>query len=138
MFLNGEAVDKVDSESTNTPTRAWAIAVGVSLLPIYLIFSFVGMPGKGTVAACALGTLIIVVRMHFKLRNKLWFWSLIALIAMANVFVVIWVPFPNKNFTYSIVAPFGIADYLLTALCIRTVERRMTKKKLSVSAGSTN
>src|ERR1700753_2481179 len=97
MFLNSETEDN-DSEST--PSKAWAIILGICLFPVYLIFSAFGMLGKGTAAACALGVLIIAIRMNLEFINRVWFWCVIALIAVINILLVIYIPFPNKNYTF--------------------------------------
>jgi hypothetical protein len=121
MFLNGED----NSESPNIPARAWAITVGVCMLPVYLIFSSFGMRGKGTVAACALGTLVLLVRMHRELMSRSWFWVVMALLVALHGLFVVYAPFPNRDFMYAVVAPMGFTDYYLCTLLIKQVESRM-------------
>jgi hypothetical protein len=97
------------------------------MLPVYLVFSLFGMQGKGTAAACALCTVIIAIRLHLEFINRFWFWGVIASVAILNVLLVIYTPLPNKNYTFAIVAPFGYAEYLLIALCIRLAQRHVAK-----------
>jgi arginine exporter protein ArgO len=129
MILNGK-IDDDDKPTDGTPTRAWAITLGICAIPVYIAFSAFGMDGKGTVAMIALITLIGAVRLHLEFKRRVWFWIVIALAAIANALIVICVPFPNKNYIFPVVAPLGFADYLLISLCIRSVERVMMKKRL--------
>lgn len=96
------------------------------MLPIYLGFSAFGLVGKGTAAACAVATLIIAARMHMKQVRKAWFWALIMVIAVADVLLIAYIPFPNKNYTFPIVAPFGYLEYVLISACIRIIDKKST------------
>jgi glucan phosphoethanolaminetransferase (alkaline phosphatase superfamily) len=94
------------------------------MLPIYLGFSAFGLVGKGTAAACAVATLIIAVRMHIDHVRKAWFWAVIMAVAVVDVLLIVYVPFPNKNYTFPIVAPFGYLEYVLISACIRLAENK--------------
>ncbi len=93
------------------------------------------MPGRGTVAACALGTLIVAVRMNLKWTRQPWFWGAVAGVAAINVLLIVYIPWPNRDFTYVIVAPFGFADYFLIVGCLRAVSK-IAGTKGSPEAGS--
>ena len=77
------------------------------------------MPGRGTVAACAIGTLVIVIRMHGRFVRKWWFWTIIGIATIANTWLLIDFPFAEKNYTFAVIAPIGYIEYLLVAWCIR-------------------
>jgi hypothetical protein len=129
LLLNGKIDDDADaSEANDAPNKTWAIVVGICLLPIYGVFSLFGMQGKGTAAAVAMGTIILSVRMHLKYKTKVWFWIIIALALATNALLIVLVSFPNKNFTLPVVAPIGIADYLLIVLFISLMERVNAKR----------
>ena len=94
------------------------------MLPIYLGFSAFGLVGKGTAAACAVATLIIAVRMNIDHVRKAWFWAVIMAVAVVDVLLIVYVPLPNKNYTFPIVAPFGYLEYVLISVCIRLAEKK--------------
>lgn len=123
MFSNND-LDADSSRPEGVPSRGWAIAVGACMLPIYLGFSAFGLVGKGTAAACAVATLIIVVRMHMEQLRKPWFWAVIIAMAVVDVLLIVYVPFPNKNYTFPIVAPFGYLEYVLISTCVRIIDKK--------------
>ena len=125
MFLNSD-LDADSSRPEGVPSRGWAIGVGVCMLPIYLGFAAFGLVGKGTAAACAVATLIIAIRIHMEHLRKPWFWVVIMAVAIGDVLLIAYVPFPNKNYTFPIVAPFGYLEYVLIGTCIRIVGNRST------------
>ena len=48
MLLDGKYDDEDNNdESQPSSTRGWAIPLGISLFPIYLIFDFFGQKGRG-------------------------------------------------------------------------------------------
>ena len=123
MFLDGD-IDRDSTMSDDFVSRGWAITLGVCMLPIYLAFSMFGLVGKGSAASVAVGTLALTVKMHAGLKRQWWFWCVMATAAVASVFLITFVPLPNQNYTFAIVAPFGYAYYLLIRLAITTVQRR--------------
>lgn len=94
------------------------------MLPIYLAFSALGLVGKGTVAACAVGTLILAVRTHMDHIRLVWFWIVIVAMTVVDALLVAYVPFPNKNYTFPLVAPFGYLEYLLISSCVRLADKK--------------
>lgn len=123
MFLDGD-IDKDESRPEGIPSWAWTITAGVCMLPIYLVFSAFGLVGKGTAASVAALTLIIVVKLHSQYVRQFWFWGIIAAATVVNGLLIAYIPFPNKNYTFPIVAPFGYADYLLISACIRFAQKK--------------
>ncbi len=121
MFLNEDS----NLTRSDVPTRSWAIAVGVCMLPVYIVFSSFGMRGRGTIAGCALATLVLLVRMHRELARKSWFWVVMAVIVVIHILLLIYTPIPNKDFVYAVVAPIGFADYYLCSLLIRMLDQRL-------------
>lgn len=77
------------------------------------------MKGKGTAAAIALGTLIVVLKLNSSSFKRASFWFVIAIATMVNTLLVALVPLPNRDYTFAVVAPIGYLEYFLIAYCIR-------------------
>jgi hypothetical protein len=129
MLLNGKIDDELDDEtgesSSDSPTRAWAIGVGICcLFPLYLLFSALGNAGRGTAAACFGGALIITVRLRWEMRKHVWFWVVIGFLVLVHLAIVLLIPWPNRNYTLPIVLPVGIVDILAISFFIQFVAKR--------------
>ena len=130
MLLNGKIDDEPDDEtgenSSDTPSRAWAIGVGVCcLFPLYLLFSAFGNAGRGTAAACFGGAIIITVRLRWEMRRQVWFWAVVGSLVLLHLAIVLLIPWPNRNYTLPIVLPVGIVDVLAISLLIQFLAKRL-------------
>jgi len=130
MLLNGKIDDEVDDEadasSPDTPSRAWAIGIGICcLFPLYLLFSAFGNAGRGTSAMCFGGAMIIVVRLRWELRNRVWFWVTVGLLVLIHLAMVLLIPWPNRDYTLPIILPVGVVDILMIWFVIQWVAKKL-------------
>ncbi len=126
MLLDGKIDGETDGSSPGTPSRAWAIGVGICcLLPLYLIFSAFGNAGRGTAAGCFGGAIIIAARLRWDLRNRIWFWIVVGLVVLVHLTMVLLIPWPNRNYTLPIVLPVGIVDILAISYLIQLIAKRV-------------
>jgi len=126
LLLNGKIDDDSDAGSPDTPSRAWAIGIGICcLFPLYLLFSALGNAGRGTAAMCFGGAIIIVVRLRWELRNRVWFWVIVSLLVLLHLAMTILIPWPNQNYTLPIVLPVGIVDILGISWLIQLAAKKM-------------
>ena len=124
--MNGKIDDEANVGTADTPSRAWAIGVGIlCLLPLYLIFSALGNAGRGTAAACFGGAIIIAVRLRWDLRSRIWFWAVVSLMVLLHLAMVLLIPWPNKDYTLAVVLPVGIVDIFAISSLIRALANRM-------------
>jgi hypothetical protein len=124
MLLDGKIDDDPDTSYPNQPSKAWSIGAGLCLLPIYILFSAFGVPGKGNAAICFGGALIMVVRLRWNLRNRIWFWVTVSFLALLHAARVFLIPWPNKNYTLPILLPVGILDALAISYSIQLVAKK--------------
>ncbi|HEY4357548.1 MAG TPA: hypothetical protein VGN16_17480 [Acidobacteriaceae bacterium] len=122
MFeLLDEEAEDTPSKNDRYPSRAWGLTLGVCLFPVYLIFSAFGMRGRGTVAACALGMLLLAAKIHSDKKSTAAFWIVLCLFALLNGLLVAFIPWPNRDYALPLVLPIGVCDYLLMSLILRKV-----------------
>jgi hypothetical protein len=125
MFLNGDIDDETDGKSADLPTKTWWMGMGICLFPLYLLFSAFGNHGRGNAAICFGGAVIAVVRLRWNLRNRVWFWILVSILALMHIALIVLVPWPNKDYTLPIILPVGVLDGLAISFLIQVVAKKM-------------
>jgi hypothetical protein len=100
------------------------------LLPVYLVFYFLGMEEIGRSVSIVLGMTMLAVRVRWDLRKHFWFWAVIVLVLALHVpllFLVRW-PQGYHGWLPAIgTLPIGIADLLIILGAVRFVEKFMVK-----------
>ena len=127
MLLNGR-IDGEDYDPDGLPSRGWLIAVVVCTLPLYVVGLCFGEEGRGTVAGCLVITFAVLIRLNARLYEGIGFWSVVSMLAIAHVLALIYLPIPNKNFVFPIVAPIGIVDYLAMVGILRLMPKARKKE----------
>jgi hypothetical protein len=119
MLLNGKIDDDADKDSPDSPSKAWWIGAGICLFPVYLFFSTLGAPGRGTAAICFSGALIAVVRLRWDLKDRISFWLAVSVLGVIHILLILLIPWPNTNYTLPIVLPLGVGDALVISYLIQ-------------------
>jgi hypothetical protein len=126
LLLDGKIDDDDASVNPDAPTRAWAIAVGVLCgLPLYLLFSALGNKGRGTAASGVGIAIIIALWFRWELRRRVWFWILVSLIVALHLALILLIPWPNSDYTFPVVFPFGLLDYFVISFVLGWAAKRM-------------
>ena len=118
MFLNGD-IDRDESQDESLPSRAWIITLAALCLPIYVPFALLGMKGRGTVACCSIMLFPLIVYMHPEFRKQPWFWVALCLFFCAFAALVMFIHWPNTDFTWPIMFPCGCVAYYLMSFGLR-------------------
>src|SRR5580693_1256738 len=133
MLLNGKIDDDPNSSSPNSPSRAWYIWVGISFLPVYILFSALRNAGCGTAAGCFGVAIVIAVRSSWELRTRIWFWVTVAIIALLHLAMILFIPWPNTDYRWPIVFPVGVLDILAISFVIKLVGKWIGQLKIKGS-----
>jgi len=104
-------------------TKKWGFFIGICVIPIFFLFANYGDPGKGQAAAISAGVIGAITRIFWGLRNQLWFWATVAIIAIAHIPIVLLVPWPLVRWSYVQLLPIGFLDFALAYGVIRLVEK---------------
>ena len=100
------------------------------LLPVYLLFYFLGMEEMGRSVSVVLGMTMLAVRVRWDLRKHFWFWAVIVLVLALHVpllFLVRW-PQGYHGWLPAIgTLPIGLADVLIILGVVRFVEKFIVK-----------
>jgi len=119
-------------QSRDSITKKWAILLVICTTPIYILFLYLGDPGRGQAATVSAMMIAIAARFFWDLRNCVWFWMTITIIALLHVPFILLIAWPFKQLTYIAALPFGLADfgiaYGIIQLAENVVERNSKEK----------
>ncbi len=90
------------------------------LAPVFFFFVYLDEAEMGFTVILVLGTIMLAIKLQWRLRKHLWFWATIALILALHVplfYLIRWPETKTPTIAYSI--PFGIADFLIISAAIR-------------------
>jgi hypothetical protein len=84
-----------DYEAPKEKTHAdWSgTIIGLSLLPLFFLFVYLGKPEVGFSTVIVLAMIILAIKLRWKLRMHIWFWATIILVLLLHVplvFLVHW------------------------------------------------
>lgn len=125
LLLDGKIDAGSGRDSSEGPSIAWTLGVGICFLPLYILFSALRNAGCGTAALCFGGAIFIVVRLRWELRNRIWFWAVITIVVLLHLGMLLLIPWPNTDYTLPVVLPVGIVDILAISYLIGLIAKKM-------------
>jgi hypothetical protein len=93
-------------------------------MPIAWLFDHFGKLNLALPTFNGVGILAVAVAVKWKLRQRLWFWITMIVIAGLHVLLILSVPWTDKRVPASALVPFGLAD-LWVILTIISVARQI-------------
>src|SRR5487761_577288 len=80
-----------DSPKEKKPTDYTGLIIGAILIPVFLLFAFLGKKDMGLTVCIVLAVTIIAIKLRWNLRKHVWFWLTIAFILMLHIplFVIV-------------------------------------------------
>jgi hypothetical protein len=110
-------------QSRDSITKKWALLAVICTTPIYILYNYLGDPGRGQAAWVSVMMIALAARFFWDLRNRLWFWMTITTITLLHVPLILLIPWPFKQLTYIAALPFGLADFGIAYGIIKLAER---------------
>lgn len=83
----------------------------LALVPIIFLFGYFDQLERGMTAACSLYAIIVLVRVLWYLRSRIWFWILIGLFTAAHILIIVYAPWARNDYPAFVLLPFGIVDF---------------------------
>jgi hypothetical protein len=121
-----------DRRETKVLTDYTGLKIGAILLPLLLLFIYLGKADMGLAVFIVLGVSIVAIKIRWNLRKHFWFWTIIAIILALHiplVFVVRWPQGSEPTLFYTL--PFGLVDFLIISGALRLAERLFSKDSSS-------
>jgi hypothetical protein len=104
------------------------VKIGAILVPVFLLFVFLGNADMGLTACIVLGVITLAIKIHWNLRKHVWFWAIILFILALHVPLLFIVRWPQgKVPTIAYTMPLGIADFLIISGALRLAEKFLSK-----------
>ena len=102
--------------------------IGAALLPVLLLFIYLGKAEVGFTSCIVLAMFMVAVRLRWKLRKYVWFWGTIIFVLLLHVPLLFLVHWPQTNIpTIAYSLPLGIVDFLLVSGALGLAEKLFTK-----------
>jgi hypothetical protein len=113
--------------------RKWALIALLCGVPFFVLFAYLGDPGRGRVALIAVGLLILAARAQWNLKEYAWFWVTLAILAVLHVALVLLVPWTSRSYPGITLLPIGVVDYAILYGAIKLAEKVMGRGKAASS-----
>ena len=117
------------AQSLNSITRKWALLVGLSTSPLFILFAFLGQLGRGRAAWVSAMMIALAARCLWDLRDRIWFWTTIAFIVILHIPIILLVPWTDQSRSYVVLLPVGLLDFGATYGILRLVENVIEKTR---------
>jgi hypothetical protein len=118
------------TDTQKKPTDYTGVIIVALLLPVYLVFYFVGREELGRSVSVVLGMVMLAIKVRWDLRKRVWFWAIIVFVLLLHVpllFVFRW-PQGFHGWLPAIgTLPIGLADLLIILGAVQFVEKFMVK-----------
>jgi hypothetical protein len=118
------------TDTQKKPTDYTGVIIGVLLLPVYLVFYFLGQEELGRSVFIVLGMVMLAIKVRWDLRKRVWFWAVIVFVLLLHVpllFVFRW-PQGFHGWLPAIgTLPIGLADLLIILGAVQFVEKFIVK-----------
>lgn len=106
-------------------TRKWGFLAGICTSPLFILFAYLGDPGRGRAAWISGGIIFVVIRAFWGLRKRIWFWLTVAIIAIFHIPLILFILWGNQPLSYVALLPVGLLDFAIAYGAIRLVEKAM-------------
>lgn len=104
----------------------WKIGYVICCLAVFAIMTYASNSARGAVAGFAFAVVSLVARLRWDARDKPWFWLVIGGLALAHLALVFAVDWQIVAKPTILLAPFVIADFLVTLGAVFLAEKALT------------
>ena len=115
------------NQSPDVFTRKWTLVVILCGMSPFLLFTFLGDPGRGRAAAICTAVIMYAARGCWNLKEYAWFWMTLAIIITLHILLVLLVPWTSKSYPGLTLFPIAVLDYAIVYGCIKLVEKVMKR-----------
>jgi hypothetical protein len=123
-------LEQNEQQTPKRPTDYTGVVIAAILVPVYLVFYFLGMEEMGLSVVIVLGMTMLAIRVRWDLRMRIWFWTIIVVLLLLHVpllFVFRWPRGFHGRLPAIGMLPIGFADLLIILGAVRLVETFVVK-----------
>jgi hypothetical protein len=121
-----------DRPKEKQPTDYTGPVIVAMLLPVFVLFVYLGNADLGLTAMIVLGMIMCAVKIRWNLRKYVWFWATIILILALHVplfFIIRWPQGKVPTIAYTL--PLGFADFFIILGALGLAEKLFSKDSSS-------
>jgi hypothetical protein len=121
-----------DRPKEKQPTDYTGPVIVAMLLPVFVLFVYLGNADLGLTAMIVLGMIMCAVKIRWNLRKYVWFWATIILILALHVplfFIIRWPQGKVPTIAYTL--PLGFADFFIMLGALGLAEKLFSKDSSS-------
>jgi len=123
-------LEENEQQPTKKRTDYTGVIIAAILVPVFLVFYFLGMEELGRSVFIVLGMTMLAIRVRWDLRKHIWFWAIIVVLLLLHIpllFIFRW-PHGFHGWLPAIgTLPIGLADLLIILGAVRLVEKFIVK-----------
>ena len=121
-----------DSPKAKEPTDYAGLKIGAILLPMLLLFIYLGKADMGLAVSIVLGVITVAIKIRWNLRKHVWFWAIIVFILALHIPLFLIVRWPQGDLpTLFYTLPFGLIDFLIISGILGLTEKLLSKDSSS-------
>jgi hypothetical protein len=121
-----------DPRESKELTDYTGLKIGAVLMPILLLFIYLGKADIGLTVFIVLGVMTVAIKIRWNLRKHVWFWVIVVLILALHVplfFIIRWPQGKVPGLFYGL--PFGLIDFLIISGILGSAEKFLLKDSSS-------
>lgn len=100
------------------------VKIGAMLIPVFLLFVFLGKADMGLAVVIVLGVMLVAIRLRWNSKKHIWFWAIIVFILALHIPLFLIVRWPQGGApTLVYTMPFGILDFLVISGALSIAEK---------------
>ena len=122
----GKPEEQESAEEGNSGGKIFLVLVAIPLLVFFLFDRTVG-PEMGLTASLCSATILIAIGICWDLRDRWWFWAVIAIVVAIHAPLVLFVRWPHQWIPGLALAPIGFADCIIVVKFVRFVQKYIVK-----------
>jgi hypothetical protein len=108
------------------------LKIGAILLPMLLLFIYLGKADMGLAVFIVLGVITVAIKIRWNLSKHVWFWAIIVFILALHIPLFFIVRWPQGNLpTLFYTLPFGLIDFLIISGILGLAEKLLSKDSSS-------
>jgi hypothetical protein len=104
-------------------TRKSALVIALAVSPFFFVFTFLGDPGRGRVAAICAGVLLTCIILYWDLRKRYLFWLAAFGVFLCHIPLVLFFPWTNKDYPGPVLLPGALSDFAIVYGAFKLVDK---------------
>jgi hypothetical protein len=126
LFNEDKTEEQEPEEQGDSGGKIYLVFLAI-LIPVFFFFEHIGGADMGLTAFLCLGAVMVAAGICWDLRDRWWFWAVIAIVVAIHAPLVLFVRWPHRWIPGLALAPIGFADCIIVVKFVRFVQKYIVK-----------